>query len=74
MEQEQLAISSTPTGEDLLLVKRVISLHHFIKYFIPQNLGVPSKVTTLAMDSMFFFADFYSIYKQYLEFPEKCHC
>ena len=24
---------------------------------IPQNLGVPSKVTTLAMDSMFFFAD-----------------
>ena len=57
MEKEQRSMSSTPTGKDLVLVQRVLSLHHFLQYFIPQNLGVPSKVTTLAMDSMFFFAD-----------------
>ena len=57
MEKEQRVMSSTPTGEDFLLVKRVLTLHHFLQFLIPQNLGVASKVTTLAMDSMFFFAD-----------------
>ena len=50
-------MTSTPTKEDLLLVQCVLSLRHFLQYSIPQNLGVTSKVTTLAMDSMFFFAD-----------------
>ena len=46
-----------PTGKALVIVKSFLSLYHFIQYSIPQNLGVPSKVTTLAMDSMFFFVD-----------------
>ena len=71
---EQQAMSSISTGKDLVLVQRFPSLHHFIKYSILQNLGVPSKVTTLAMDSIFSLQIFYSIYKQYLEFPGKCHC
>ena len=57
MEKEQRAMTSTPTGEALVLVQRVLSLHHFIQSSIPKNLGALSKVTTLAMDSMFFFAD-----------------
>ena len=57
MEKEYRAMSSTPRGKALLLVQRVIYLHHFIKSSIPQNLGVASKVTTLAMESMFFFAN-----------------
>ena len=57
MEKEQQANPSTPTGEFLVLVQRVLYLHHFLQSSIPQNLGDPSKVTTLAMDSMFFFAD-----------------
>ena len=57
MEKEHWAISSTSTRKYLVLVKSFLSLHHFIQSFIPQNLGFPSKVTTLAMDSMFFFAD-----------------
>ena len=57
MEKEQQNMSSTRTKRDLLLVQRVLSLHHFLQSSVPQNLGVPSKVTTLAMDSMFFFAD-----------------
>ena len=55
MEKEQGAMSSKPTGKALLLVHHVLSLHHFLKSSVPQNLGVDSKVTTLAMDSMFFF-------------------
>ena len=50
-------MSSMPTGKALLIVHSVLSLHHFLQSSIPQNLGVPSKLTTLAMDSMFFFAD-----------------
>ena len=57
VEKEQRAISSTPTGEFLVLVQSVLYLHHFLQSSIPHNLGVASKVTTLAMDSMFFFAD-----------------
>ena len=50
-------MSSTPTGKALVLVQHVLSLHHFLQSSVPQNLGVPSKVITLAMDSMFFFVD-----------------
>ena len=50
-------MSSTPTGKALVLVQSVLYLHHFLQSSIPQNLGVPSKVTTLEMDNMFFFAD-----------------
>ena len=57
MEKEQRALTSTPTGKDLLLVQRVISFYHFLQYSIPQNLGVASKLTTLAMYSMLFFPD-----------------
>ena len=57
MEKEQRAMSSTLTAKALILIHRVLSLDHFIQYSIPQNLGVASKVTTLATDSMFFFAD-----------------
>ena len=57
MEKEQQAMTSTPSGMPLLLVQRVISLRHFIQSSVTQNLGIASKVTTLAMDSIFFFAD-----------------
>ena len=57
MEKEQRVMSSTPTGKALLLIQRVLYLHHFLQSSIPQNLGVSSKLTTLALDSMFFFAD-----------------
>ena len=57
MDKEQRATTSTPTGKDLLPVQSILSLHHFLKSSIPQNLVVASKVTTLAMDSMFFFAN-----------------
>ena len=50
-------MSSTPTGKHLVLVQHVLSLHHFLWSSIPQNLGVSSTVTTLAMESMFFFPD-----------------
>ena len=50
-------MTSTLTGKTLLLVNRVLSLHHLIQYYISHNLGVASKVTTLEMGSMFFFAD-----------------
>ena len=56
-EKEQWAMSSTPTGEALILIQCVLYLHHLLQSSIPQNLGVASKVTTLATDSMFFFAD-----------------
>ena len=57
MEKEQQAILSTLTGKALLLIHRVLYLHYFFQSSIPQNLGVASKVTTLATDSMFFFSD-----------------
>ena len=74
MEKEQRAMASTPTGKALILFQCVLSVYHFLNDYIPQNLGVVLKVRTLEMESMFFFADFYSIYKRYLEFPGKCHC
>ena len=57
MDKEQRAVISTPTGKALLLIQPVLSLHRFLQYFISHNLGVASKVTTLAMDSIFFFAE-----------------
>ena len=57
IEKEQQAMASAPAGKALFLVQCALSLHHFHQYSIPQNLGVAWKVTTLAMDSMFFFAD-----------------
>ena len=57
MEKQQWAMSSTPTLKALLLIQRVLSLRHFIHSSIPHNLVVASKVTTLATESMFFFAD-----------------
>ena len=57
MEKEQRAMTSTLTKKALLLVQCVLSLHHFLQSSIPQNLGVASKVTTLATDSICFFAD-----------------
>ena len=57
IEKEQRDTISTPTRMDLLLVKSVLFLHHFLQSSIPHNLGVVSKVTTLEMDSTFFFAD-----------------
>ena len=57
MEKEQRAISSTPKGKDLLIIQHALSLHRFLQYSIPQNLGVASKVTTLSTDSRFSFVD-----------------
>ena len=57
MEKEQQVMTSMLTGNALAIVQRVLYLNHFLQSSIPQNLGVPSKVTTLAMDNMFFFAD-----------------
>ena len=57
IDKEQRAMKLTPRGKALLLVRRVLSLHHFLQSSIPHNLGVASKVTTLAMGSIFFFAD-----------------
>ena len=70
MEKEQRAMSSTPTGKALLLIQRALSLHHFLQSSIPQNLGIASKVTTLATDNTFSSWTDYSVYKQYLESPE----
>ena len=50
-------MTSTPTGKALLIIQRVFLLHHFLQSSILHNLSVASKVTTLAMDSMFFFSD-----------------
>ena len=71
MEKEQRAMPSTPTGKDLLLIQHVISLQNFILSSIPQNLVVASKATTLATDNIFSLRIAYSIYKRYLESPEK---
>ena len=73
MEKEQRAMSSTPTGEALVLVQRVLSLHYVLHSSISQNSGVASKVTTLATDSIFSSRIVYSVYKWYLEPTEKCH-
>ena len=62
MEKEQWAMSSTPTGEDLLLIQHVFYLHHLLQSSITQNLVVASKVSTLATHSMIFFWIIYSIY------------
>ena len=56
-EKEQRAMASIPKGKALLLVQHALFLHHFLQSSIPQNLGVTSKVTTLAMDSTFSFED-----------------
>ena len=61
MEKEQRSTTSAPTGRALLLVLRVLLLHHFLQFSIPQNLEVASKVTTLTMDSFFSLRGFYSI-------------
>ena len=50
-------MTSIPTGKDLLLNQLVLSLQPFLQSSITHNLGVASKVTTLATDSKFFFAD-----------------
>ena len=74
MEKEQWAMTSTPTGKYLLLVQHVLSLHYFLQSSIPHNLGVSSKVTTLATDSMFFFA-YHLLHLQALFIVAgKCHC
>ena len=57
IDKKQKAMASTPTGKALLLVQHVLFFHHLLHSYIPQNLGVTSRVTTLAMDSMFFSAD-----------------
>ena len=50
MEKEQRAMTSTTRSECPFLAP-------FSSVFHTPELGVPSKVTTLEMDSMFFFAD-----------------
>ena len=57
MEKEQQDMLSMWKNKAFLLVQRVLSLHNFLQSSVHQNLGVSSKVTTLEMDSMFFFAD-----------------
>ena len=57
LEKEQRAMTSTLTGKALVLVQSFLSLRRFLQSSISQNLGVASKVKTLAMDSMFFIAD-----------------
>ena len=39
-EKDQQAITSTLTGKALLLIWSVVSLHHFLQSYTPQNLGV----------------------------------
>ena len=57
MDKEQRAMKSTLTSRDLILVQCVLYLHHFLQSSVPQTLGFPSKVTTLAMDSICFSVD-----------------
>ena len=57
IEKEHQAMPSKYTGKALILIHRVLYLHHFLLSSIPHNLGVASKVTTLATDSMFFIED-----------------
>ena len=74
MEKEQWAMTSTLKSRALLLVQRVLSLHHFLQSSTPQNLGFASKVTTLAMDSMFFFADSLLHLQAVFIVAKKIHC
>ena len=73
MEKKQQAITSSPTGKALLLVQCVPNLHHFFQSSIPQNLGFTSKIITLAMDSMFFFADRLLHLQAVFRVSKKCH-
>ena len=54
MEKEQRAMTSTTT---LLLVHHVLSLNQILKSSTLHNLVIASKVTALAMEGMFYFAD-----------------
>ena len=67
-------MTSTPEGKDLLIVQRVLYLHHFLQYSITQNLGFTSKLTTLSMESMFFFAYCLLHLQAVFKVSEKCHC
>ena len=58
MDKEQRDMSSMPTEKALLLIQRVLYLHHFLQSSIPQKLDVASKVTTLATDSIYFCVSF----------------
>ena len=42
-EKEQRAMTSTPTGKALLLVQRVIYLHHFFSIKYPRTWESPQK-------------------------------
>ena len=57
MEKEQRSIPSMLTGKSFLIVLCVIALHHYLHSSVLHNLGIESKVTNLAMDSMLFFQD-----------------
>ena len=48
-------MASTPKKKALPLINSVLYLHHFLQSSILHKLGVVSKVTTLAIDSIFFF-------------------
>ena len=72
--KEYQAITSTPTGKDLLLFQSVLSLHHFLQYTITHNFVIASKVTALEMDSMFFFAYCLIHIQAVFRFGGKCHC
>ena len=54
--KEQQGMTSMSIGKALLLVQRALYLHNFLQSSIRHNLGVASKVSTLAMKSMFFFS------------------
>ena len=74
MEKEQRSMTSTPTGKALILVQRVLSVQHFIQYFVPHTLGVASKVQHWQRKVCFSLRITYSVYKRDLEFTEKIHC
>ena len=73
-EKEQLVMTSMPTGKCLLLFKHFLSLQHILQYSIPHNFGVASKVTTLEMDSIFFFADSLLHLQAVFKLARKIHC
>ena len=52
-EEEHRAMPSIPKGKALLLIQRILSLHHFLLSSISHNLGIASKVTTLTTNRMF---------------------
>ena len=69
--KEQWAMASTPTGKALLLVQRVLPLHHFLQSSIPQNVGVALKVQSWRWTVFFPSWIVYYIYKRYLESLKK---